>query len=87
MDIEVSSKWIAFKDADIIGDSITDNDNGEIVYQFKEGDVITITNIALTEPYPYCTNVDMPLNKKELLDNFILLAELRDQRIDEILKD
>ena len=86
MDIEVSSKWIAFKDADIIGDSSI-ADNGEIVYQFKEGDVITITNIALTEPYPYFTNVDMHLNKKELLDNFILIAELRDQRIDEIFKD
>ena len=58
----------------------------EIIYQFKEGDIIQIIDFVENNQYPYYTNIeDVPLNEKEILDNFISIAELRNQKIDEIL--
>ena len=80
--IQILSKWIAFKDSNII------DGFGDILHQFKEGDIIQINRIVISDTYPYYTSAgNIPLEANEILDNFILLGEYRNQRIDDILKD
>ena len=81
MKIKKNQKWICFIDCNIFGDG------DSIHFSFKKGDIIQITEIDLTEAYPYYTDYDFPLDKKELLGSFILLAKWRDMRINEILDD
>jgi len=82
MEISIGQKWLCLVDATIYGDF------NEIILQFKEGDIIKITKILKSEPYPYYTDVDdIPLSEKEIVDSFILLADYREQRINEILED
>ena len=81
--IKIGQKWITLHDTDIIGDV------GELIHKFKQGDIITITNIDTNEVYPYYTDTvdNMPLNKGEIINNFITLAEWRDKQINSILDD
>ena len=83
MEILLLSKWVAFKDNDVIGD------DNEILHQFKEGDIIQIVKVDIIQPYPYYTNVSnfLPLSKNEILNNFIALSEFREQQINIILNE
>jgi hypothetical protein len=81
MEISIGQKWLCLVDATIYGDF------NEIILQFKEGDIIKITKILKSKPYPYNTDVDVSLSEKEIVDSFILLADYREQRINEILED
>jgi hypothetical protein len=51
--------------------------------------MITITNIDNKDVYPYYNDTidNMPLNKREIINNFITLAEWRDKQINSILDD
>ena len=83
MTIKVGQKWICLVDSLIYGDG----GRNDVIHLFKKGDIIQIIKADLTQPFPYYINDEIPLDKKEILDSFILLAEFRDQRIDEILED
>lgn len=75
MTIEVGQKWICLVDSFICGDGGLN----DIIIHFKEGDIIQIIKADLTQPFPYYINDEIPLDKKEILDSFILLAEFRDR--------
>ena len=81
--IKIGQKWIALCDTDILGET------NEVIHQFHIGDIITITNIDNNEVYPYYTDIEdyLPLNKPEIINNFITLAEWRDKQINSILDD
>ena len=81
MTIKEGQKWIATQDTNIFGDL------GEVISHFSEGDMITVTYIIHTDPYPYYTSRDIPLNKTEIITNFMPLAEWRDKQINTILND
>jgi hypothetical protein len=84
MTIKIGQKWIATSD-----NYLFDNKGG-IEYQIYEGTIITIIDMIGVVGHPYITNfMDMRigLSYKEVINNFILLAEWRDKQINSILND
>ena len=94
MNIKVGQKWICIKDYDLL--DIIDN---KIQKTFKINEQVIIKDIFRYEEigymnkedcYPIGLDITSPymrnLKIKELIDNFILLAEYRDKQINEILE-